>query len=62
MVFLALALSFSEAIVRQPSRLSKRDLPPDYFGSDEGNGYENDLGGGGEKESGMNIVYHLDLT
>ena len=65
-VLLTLAFSFSKAIASQPSHLSKRDLPPDYYGGgndflggDGGNGDENDHGGGGEHDSGMNIACNL---
>ena len=65
MVFFTLAISLHAAIAKQPSRLSKRDLPPDYYGGGYdlyggygGNGVDYNYGNGeheGGNDGGTNI-------
>ena len=61
MVIFTLALSFSAALAKKQSRLTKRGLPPDYYGG-SGGGYDYDggydyYGGyGGGYEEGTNIA------
>ena len=53
MVFFTLAISLHVAISKQPSRISKRDLPPDYYGG----GYDLYGGYGGYGGNGVDYNY-----
>ena len=55
MVIFTLALSFCAALAKKQSRLTKRGLPPDYYGG-SGGGYDYYGGYGGGYEEGTNIA------